>query len=73
MEFEWDEEKRQATLKERGVDLLYAALIFEGKTLTREDNREDYGEVRFASLRHWVWLMVRRTPSFTPSEAKTYA
>ena len=50
MKFEWDEEKRQRTLEERQVDLLYAALIFEGKTLTREDDREDYGEVRFASL-----------------------
>lgn len=48
--FEWDEEKRQATINNRGVDFLYAALIFEGVTLTREDDREDYGEVRFASL-----------------------
>lgn len=50
MKFEWNEEKRQATIKDRGVDFLYAALIFEGDTLTREDDREDYGEVRFASL-----------------------
>lgn len=50
MKFEWDEDKRQATINDRGVDFLYAALIFEGETLTREDDREDYGEVRFASL-----------------------
>ena len=50
MEFEWNEEKRQATIKDRGVDFLYAALIFEGHTLKREDDREDYGEVRFMSL-----------------------
>ena len=50
MKFEWSEEKRQATIKDRGVDFLYAALIFEDETLTREDDREDYGEVRFASL-----------------------
>ena len=50
MQFEWNEEKRQATINARGVDLLYAALIFEGETLMREDDRKDYGEVRFASL-----------------------
>lgn len=49
-EFEWDEEKRQRTLKERGIDILYAALIFEGKTLTRTDDRNDYGEERLISL-----------------------
>lgn len=50
MKFEWNEEKREQNLEKHGVDFLYAALIFEGETLTREDNREDYGEVRFASL-----------------------
>jgi uncharacterized DUF497 family protein len=37
-------------LKRHGVDFLDAALIFEGFTLTKQDVREDYGEVRFASL-----------------------
>lgn len=50
MRLVWDEDKRQLTIEERGVDFLYAALIFEGETLTREDNRENYGEVRFISL-----------------------
>ncbi len=50
MQFEWNEEKRQQVLDERGVDLLEAALIFEGFTLTKEDDRQDYGEVRYASL-----------------------
>ena len=50
MLFEWDEKKRAETFKERGVDILYAALIFEGKTLQRVDDREDYGETRFISL-----------------------
>ncbi|SPH27608.1 hypothetical protein ASD8599_04074 [Ascidiaceihabitans donghaensis] len=50
MSFEWNEEKRQETLKTRGIDLLYAALIFEGQTLTKIDNRKDYGEVRHISL-----------------------
>ncbi len=50
MKFEWNEDKRQQNLIKHGVDFLDAALIFEGKTLSRQDDREDYGEVRFASL-----------------------
>lgn len=50
MEFVWDEDKRQKNLEQRGVDFLYAALIFEGETLTKEDDRENYGEIRFISL-----------------------
>lgn len=50
MEFEWDEEKRQTNLRKHGVDLLYAALIFENPTLCRVDDRADYGEKRMASL-----------------------
>jgi uncharacterized DUF497 family protein len=50
LELEWDEEKRKRVIKERGVDILYAALIFEGVVLTRVDDRADYGEVRKISL-----------------------
>ncbi|MGE0503323.1 MAG: BrnT family toxin [Rhizobiaceae bacterium] len=46
MQFEWDETKRQQVISERGVDILYAALIFEGEVLTRRDDRRDYGEER---------------------------
>lgn len=50
MNFEWNEEKRRDNITKHGVDFLYAALIFEGFTLTRIDDRRDYGETRFASL-----------------------
>ena len=50
MQFEWDERKRQETIARRGVDVLRAALIFEGEVLTRIDDREDYGETRLISL-----------------------
>ncbi len=50
MEFEWNEEKRRATLEKHGVDIFVAALIFDGPTLKREDRRHDYGEVRFKSI-----------------------
>jgi uncharacterized protein len=50
MVLEWDERKRQQIIKQRGVDIVYAALIFEGVVLTRSDDREDYGEERLISL-----------------------
>lgn len=50
MEFEWDENKRRRVIDEHGVDLLYAALIFESDVLTRRDDRRDYGEVRLISI-----------------------
>lgn len=50
MEFEWDEDKRQRVLAERRVDILHAALIFEGPVLTRVDDRRDYGEGRQISI-----------------------
>ena len=48
--FEWDEEKRRRNLDKHGVDFLYAASIFENRTLRRVDDRKDYGEMRYASL-----------------------
>lgn len=50
MQFEWHEEKRKQNQDKHGVDFLYAALIFENLTLTKVDDRQDYGEIRFASL-----------------------
>lgn len=50
MEFEWDEAKRLNNIKKHRVDFQYAALIFENYTLSRVDNRADYGEVRMISL-----------------------
>lgn len=48
--FEWDETKRQTILSGKGIDILYAARIFNGEVLTAIDDRADYGEVRFISL-----------------------
>jgi uncharacterized DUF497 family protein len=50
VEFEWGEGKRRRVIEERAVDVVYAALIFEGPVLTRTDDRGDYGEVRRVSL-----------------------
>jgi len=52
MKFEWDENKRQEVIRERDVDLLYAALMFENPVLIKIDDRQDYGEIRYAALGH---------------------
>lgn len=49
-EFEWDEDKRQEVLRERGVDFLDAVLIFEGRVTTEKDERRDYAEDRYGSV-----------------------
>lgn len=51
-----DPAKRAWTLRERGVDFLDAGEVFAGTTLTLEDDRRDYGEVRYQS---YGWLRGR--------------
>ncbi len=39
-------EKRNETLRDRGLDLRRAGEVFAGLHFTRVDNRRDYGEPR---------------------------
>lgn len=48
--FEWDEEKSDATLRERGFDFEYGSRIFEGPLVQVVDRRFDYGEVRIRAI-----------------------
>ncbi len=50
MSIEFDEEKRAATLEARGLDMARAGEVFEGTTLTDEDDRRNYGEDRFITI-----------------------
>jgi len=50
MELEWDEAKRQDTLRERQLDFADVALIDQASLVSEEDTRHDYGEVRFSSF-----------------------
>lgn len=51
MEFEWDEDKRQKTLLQRGIDFLDAVLIWDDPfRQERIDTRKDYGEVRYQTI-----------------------
>jgi uncharacterized DUF497 family protein len=50
MELEWDAVKRRANYAKHGLDFRDAAKVFQGITLTAEDDRQDYGEQRFISM-----------------------
>jgi uncharacterized protein (DUF4415 family) len=50
MHFTWDEAKRRANLVQHGFDCADAPAVFEGPTLTFEDDRFAYGEQRLITL-----------------------
>jgi len=50
MKVEYDADKRAVTLEQRGLDFAHAGQVFEGRTLTVEDDRLDYGEPRFQTM-----------------------
>ncbi len=50
MKFEWDEAKNRGNLRKHGISFDEACLIFEGPTLSRVDDRFDYGETRRVSV-----------------------
>ena len=47
MKIEFDPAKRDATMEERGLDFADVAQVIIGMTVTNEDGRYDYGELRF--------------------------
>lgn len=50
MRFSWDLLKSEANLAERGFDFHFATLIFDGPSLERYDDRQNYGEKRIVAL-----------------------
>lgn len=51
MEFEWDENKRQTTLLERGIDFIDAVLVWDDPfRQERVDTRKNYGEIRYQTI-----------------------
>ena len=62
-DFEWDPEKDRLNLAKHGISLEEASAIFDGPTLTAEDEGE-YGEIRertFGLLRGVVVVCVVHT------------
>ena len=51
MLFDWDPEKRERNLRERGIDFIDAALVWDDPMRQeRIDGRENYGEVRYQTI-----------------------
>ena len=67
MRVTYDPEKRERTLRERGLDFEDAAHVFAGVTLEVEDTRMDYGEERIICF---GWLAGRMVVvGYTPRGA----
>jgi len=50
MKVEFDAAKRTGTLEQRGLDMARAGEVFDGASLTIEDDRMDYGETRYITI-----------------------
>ena len=50
MQIEFDPDKRDKTLAERGLDFTHAVEVVAGVSVTAEDARLDYGEIRFSTV-----------------------
>jgi uncharacterized DUF497 family protein len=50
MDVEFDPAKRKAILDARKLDMADAGKVFDGATLTVEDDRKDYGEQRYITV-----------------------
>jgi uncharacterized DUF497 family protein len=50
MKVEFDAAKRAGTIEQRGLDMARAGEVFDGASLTVEDDRMDYGETRYITV-----------------------
>jgi len=58
MQIEYDSAKRGATIRDRGLDMADAGGVFEGDTITIEDERRDYGKTRYITVGFLAGRMV---------------
>jgi hypothetical protein len=56
--YEWDETKRRSNRRKHGIDFQEAASVFEGDTVTIEDDRQDYGETRYVTFGIWRGVLI---------------
>ena len=50
IQFTWDESKRLQNIRKHGLDFVDVAEVFQGLTVSYEDDRLDYGDRRFITL-----------------------
>ena len=60
----YDEAKRETNIRIHGFDFIGSDAVFAGFTITREDGRDAYGEMRLQTLGLWngVVVFVVHTP-----------
>ena len=54
----YDEVKRHANIEKHGFDFVGCEAVFAGFTITREDARDAYGELRLQTLGMWQGVVV---------------
>ena len=54
----YDEIKRDANITNHGFDFIGSEEVFKGFTITREDVRDAYGELRLQTLGLWNGIVV---------------
>ena len=50
MKFVWDEKKRKSNISKHDIDFFELRQVFDKPMVTRIDDREDYGEIRWVAL-----------------------
>ena len=63
----YTEDKERKNIAKHGISLAIAEEVLAGATITREDDRVDYNEVRYQTFGVWqgvVVVMVIHTPRF---------
>ena len=67
----WDDAKRASNIITHGYDFADIEDAFDGRFLvTRQDNRMDYGELRYNALTEYQQRIINIT--FTPREGKIH-
>lgn len=54
----YDEAKRETNIRTHGFDFVGNEAVFAGFTITREDGRDAYGEMRLQALGLWKGVVV---------------
>lgn len=57
MQFEWDEDKREANLRKHGIDFEDVYDIFNHPMMVLPDNHDSYGEGRWIAI-GWIQAML---------------
>lgn len=67
----WDDPKRETNITKHGFDFVSIHEVFDGRlTVTREDNRRDYGEKRYNMLTEFHGFIINVT--FTPRAGRAH-